>query len=147
MPGAGVTFPSTREGQCPLSRRHRGAPTQAGRSCELLSDDDYSAGPPLLGVSHFTTFQKTKPHSPTTIWCLQTNMHEILACVVLAATKTNIPLCRCLKAKRGWYYGNVNHGHIHSVENQDRSKYGSRGSAFPVYSPYEDVTQEVLQAP
>lgn len=26
-------------------------------------------------------------------------MHEILACVVLAATKTNIPLCRCFKGR------------------------------------------------
>lgn len=32
------------------------------------------------------------PHSPTTIWRLQTSKHEILACPALAATKTNTPL-------------------------------------------------------
>lgn len=47
---------------------------------------------PHFSVSYFTTFQKTKPHSSTTIWCLQTSRHELLACAVLAATKTNILL-------------------------------------------------------
>lgn len=67
-----------------------GAPHRLGRASKLLSDDNFFfSWSPHFRVSHFTTFQKTKPHTPTTIWCLQINKRETLACVVLAAAKTN----------------------------------------------------------
>lgn len=61
---------------------------------------------------------------PPSGWCLQTNGHEVLACVVLAATKDQYSafFVTVEKRRENGFYRNRSRGHVHTVDNQDRSK-------------------------
>lgn len=82
------------EGQQHILGRHPCAHMRGGRHCKLLSADNLAAKLTLPSLSHFTTFQKAEETKPHTVLPPSGGFskHEILACTVLAAIKTNIPL-------------------------------------------------------
>lgn len=96
---------------------------------KLLSDDNYSAGPPTSRVSPTSQLLRKQNHTvPPPSGAFRPICTRFWHAWYWQPQRPIFRfLCCCLKAKQERYDGTMSHGHVHTVENQDRSKHGHVG--------------------